>query len=110
MSLFFNTAGPIIPGDHYHVDLLNRLDWEEIQLLIEQKKGPLSSCIADSCRNRCHIGIQILRTPFWKTAVTPSKLRIATVTNNQTCGDRRPLQVSILHRVTIRSFEGVTAV
>ena len=45
-----------------------------------------------------------LRTPFWKTAVTPSKLRIATLTNNQTCGARRALQVSILNRVAIAQF------
>ena len=37
---------------------------------------------------------------FWngttgKIATTPRELRIATLTNNQTCGSRRALQVSI---------------
>jgi hypothetical protein len=38
MEKFFNTAGPIIPEDHYHIDLLHRLDWEEVQHLIASKK------------------------------------------------------------------------
>ena len=35
---FFNTAGPMIPADHYHVPLLERLDLDEVLLLIEQKR------------------------------------------------------------------------
>ncbi len=35
---FFNTAGPIIPEDHYHVPPLERLDFEEVMLLIERKR------------------------------------------------------------------------
>lgn len=35
---FFNTAGPIIPKDHYHIDSLKRLDLEEIKTLISQEK------------------------------------------------------------------------
>ncbi|MCP4129552.1 MAG: AAA family ATPase, partial [bacterium] len=35
---FFNTAGPIIPEDHYHIDLLKRIDSEEVLMLIDQKK------------------------------------------------------------------------
>jgi DNA polymerase III delta prime subunit len=38
MEKFFNTAGPIRPEDHYHIPLLSRLDWEEIQMLMAQKK------------------------------------------------------------------------
>ena len=38
MEKFFNTAGPIIPEDHYHIDRLHRLDWEEVQHLIASKK------------------------------------------------------------------------
>ena len=38
MKRFFNTAGPTIPEDHYHIDLLQRLDWEEIQHLIASKR------------------------------------------------------------------------
>lgn len=38
MERFFNTAGPTIPADHYHIDLLHRLDWEEIQHLIASKR------------------------------------------------------------------------
>ncbi len=35
---FFNTAGPVNPEDHYCLPPLNRLDLDEILLLIEQKK------------------------------------------------------------------------
>ena len=35
---FFNTAGPIIPADHYHVHPLQRLDLDEVLLLIERKQ------------------------------------------------------------------------
>ena len=35
---FFNTAGPIIPADHYHVHPLHRLDLDEVLLLIERKQ------------------------------------------------------------------------
>ena len=35
---FFNTAGPMIPADHYHVPPLERLDLDELLLLIEQKR------------------------------------------------------------------------
>ncbi|WP_291322865.1 AAA family ATPase, partial [Desulfonatronospira sp.] len=38
MALFFNTAGPTIPEDHYHIDPLHRVDWEEIQHLIDNKR------------------------------------------------------------------------
>ena len=38
MERFFNTAGPTIPADHYHLDPLSRLDWEEIEHLIATKR------------------------------------------------------------------------
>ena len=38
MKRFFNTAGPTIPEDHYHLDPLHRLDWEEIKQLIATKR------------------------------------------------------------------------
>lgn len=38
MQKFFNTAGPTITEDHYHIDPLTRLDWEDIRQLIEQKR------------------------------------------------------------------------
>ena len=38
MDLFFNTAGPTIPDDHYHIDPLHRLDWAEIKHLIDSKR------------------------------------------------------------------------
>lgn len=38
MERFFNTAGPIIPADHYHIPSFERVDWEEIQSLIAQKR------------------------------------------------------------------------
>ncbi len=38
MTRFFNTAGPIQTGRHYHINPLSRLDWEELQMLIGQDK------------------------------------------------------------------------
>jgi len=38
MERFFNTAGPMIPEDHYYIDSLTRIDWEEIQKLIRDKR------------------------------------------------------------------------
>ena len=38
MERFFNTAGPNIPEDHYHIPSLERVDWEEIQRMIAQKR------------------------------------------------------------------------
>ncbi len=38
MEKFFNTAGPTIEEDHYHIDLLSRVDWQEIASLIDQKR------------------------------------------------------------------------
>ena len=35
---FFNTAGPMIPADHYQIPPLERLDLDEVLLLIEQKR------------------------------------------------------------------------
>jgi hypothetical protein len=35
---YFNTAGPINPKNHYHIDSLHRLNLEEIQLLIDSQK------------------------------------------------------------------------
>ena len=38
MPRFFNNAGPIKPEMHYHLPLLQRLDWEEIQQLIRDQR------------------------------------------------------------------------
>ncbi|MEJ2444893.1 MAG: AAA-like domain-containing protein [Exilibacterium sp.] len=38
MPRFFNNAGPVVPADHYCIDPLNRVDWEEIEQLIRQKR------------------------------------------------------------------------
>jgi len=38
MERFFNTAGPTIPERHYHLDPLHRLDWEDIQWLIQEQR------------------------------------------------------------------------
>jgi len=35
---YFNTAGPVRPEDHYILDILGRINLEEILMLIEQKK------------------------------------------------------------------------
>ncbi|QFY88669.1 AAA-like domain-containing protein [Magnetovirga frankeli] len=38
MQRFFNNAGPIKPELHYHLPLLQRLDWVEIQQLIHEQR------------------------------------------------------------------------
>lgn len=38
MERFFNNAGPTVPADHYHIDPLSRVDWEEVEHLIAQKR------------------------------------------------------------------------
>ena len=38
MERFFNNAGPTISEDHYHIDPLSRVDWEEVESLIAQKR------------------------------------------------------------------------
>ena len=38
MDLFFNNAGPSIPGDHYMIDPLQRIDLETIEAFIAQKR------------------------------------------------------------------------
>ncbi len=38
MSRHFNTAGPVIPTEHYCIDPATRLDWEEITQLIATNK------------------------------------------------------------------------
>ena len=38
MERFFNNAGPTVPKDHYHIDPLHRLDWAEVQHLIDNKR------------------------------------------------------------------------
>ncbi|MGM0623369.1 MAG: AAA family ATPase, partial [Campylobacterota bacterium] len=38
MKKFFNTAGPTKKDINYHIDLLSRVDWEEIESLIEQQR------------------------------------------------------------------------
>lgn len=38
MQKHFNTAGPIQPENHYHIDPLHCLDWEEVQHLIDTGK------------------------------------------------------------------------
>ena len=35
---FFNTAGPGIPEDHYLLDPLRRIDYDEVRVLIDQKR------------------------------------------------------------------------
>jgi hypothetical protein len=38
MPRHFNTAGPVVPADHYCIDTLQRMDWDEIHNLIAAKK------------------------------------------------------------------------
>jgi len=38
MSRFFNTTGPVNPEDHYCLPPLARIDFDEMRILIDQKK------------------------------------------------------------------------
>ncbi|MBF0234224.1 MAG: AAA family ATPase, partial [Desulfamplus sp.] len=38
MERFFNTAGPTKREKHYHIPLLQRVDWDEIKILIKQER------------------------------------------------------------------------
>ena len=38
LERFFNTAGPMIREDHYCIDPLTRVDWEEIRRMIHNKR------------------------------------------------------------------------
>jgi len=38
MNKHFTTSGPVVPADHYCIDPMQRLDWEEIHYLIAAKK------------------------------------------------------------------------
>ncbi len=38
MPRHFNTTGPVFPGKHYCVDPLQRIDWAEVQHLIDSEK------------------------------------------------------------------------
>ncbi|HPE59376.1 MAG TPA: hypothetical protein PLB10_03480 [Thiolinea sp.] len=38
MDRHFNTTGPVHPEEHYAIDPLSRLDWEDIRYLIAAKK------------------------------------------------------------------------
>ena len=39
MDRHFNTTGPVHPEEHYAIDPLSRLDWEDIRYLIAAKKS-----------------------------------------------------------------------
>ena len=38
MNKHFTTSGPVVPAEHYCIDPMQRLDWEEIRYLIAAKK------------------------------------------------------------------------
>ena len=38
MNKHFTTSGPVVPAEHYCIDPMQRLDWEEIHYLIAAKK------------------------------------------------------------------------
>ncbi len=38
MPRFFNTAGPTKPDQHYSIDPLHRVDWEDVRNLIDQER------------------------------------------------------------------------
>jgi len=38
MKKFFNTAGPIVPSDHYYISSKQRIDWDEVDMLIASNK------------------------------------------------------------------------
>lgn len=38
MKKHFNTTGPIVPGKHYCIDPITRIDWEDVKYLIDAEK------------------------------------------------------------------------
>ena len=38
MKKHFNTTGPVVAEDHYCLDPITRLDWEDVRYLIDTKK------------------------------------------------------------------------
>jgi hypothetical protein len=38
MNKFFNTSGPVVAQDHYALDPLSRIDWEDVYHLIQAKR------------------------------------------------------------------------
>ena len=38
MPKHFNTTGPVFPGKHYCIDPMQRIDWEELEHLIDTEK------------------------------------------------------------------------
>ncbi|GAB6058876.1 ATP-binding protein [Desulfonatronum parangueonense] len=38
MEKFFNTSGPVVPAEHYALDPLHRVDWDEVNHLIRTKR------------------------------------------------------------------------
>lgn len=53
MPKHFNTTGPVHPEDHYCIDPMSRLDWEEIHHLIETQKFFVRSPRHTVCA-KCH--------------------------------------------------------
>lgn len=51
MQKHFNTAGPIQAESHYHIDPIYRLDWAEVQHLIDTGKYFVLHALARNVRS-----------------------------------------------------------
>ena len=56
---FFNTAGPIKPADHYNIDPLTRIELEEIESLIYQKKYFVLHAPRQTGKTSCLLGASV---------------------------------------------------
>ena len=72
MERFFNTAGPTIAADHYHLDPLQRLDWNEIEHLIATKRYFVLHAPRQTGKTTVAVDTIINQKEFWETG-DPSK-------------------------------------
>ena len=73
---FFNTEGPVVAEDHYHVPPLDRLDLDELLLLVERKK------------------YFVLHAPR-QTGKTSALLALQALLNSGSAGDYRCVYVNV---------------
>ncbi len=55
---FFNTAGPVNPADHYHIPPLERIQLDEVLLLIQQKKYFVLHAPRQTGKTTCLLALQ----------------------------------------------------
>ena len=67
---FFNTAGPIQPDIHYNIDPLTRIDLEELESLIYQRKYFVLHAPRQTGKTSCLLALRVL-LQFFLSRVRP---------------------------------------